>query len=88
MWLLIVVLAVASRPIEIRLWRAGRLSDRSLTLLVLGRSPIFMTIVAIGAGLSLPVSLLLVAASLIPLMTMYRYVLGIVQEHSRARHPD
>jgi len=48
--LLIVLIAVASRPIEVRLWRAGRISDRTVTILVLGRLPIFVAIAAIATG--------------------------------------
>ncbi|MBA2701052.1 MAG: hypothetical protein H0U58_05035 [Chloroflexi bacterium] len=66
--LLIVVLAVASGPIEVRLWRAGRLSDRAVTLLLLGRFPVLVTIGVIAGSASLPFNLSLVALSLLPTM--------------------
>ena len=37
---IIAIAAIASRPIEARLWRAGRLSDRATAILFLGRFPV------------------------------------------------
>jgi hypothetical protein len=48
------VAAVMSRPIEARLWRAGRLSDRSATILLLGRFPVFCCLGALILGADLP----------------------------------
>jgi hypothetical protein len=79
---LILILAVASRPIEVRLWRAGRLSDRAVTVLVLARFPLLVAIAAFAAGGSLPLDLLLVAASLIPGAFLYHFLLGVVRESS------
>jgi hypothetical protein len=67
-WLaiLIIVAAVASRPIEVRLWRAGRLSDRTLTLLLVGRFPVVLGLYALlTGGLSL-LTLFVIASSLLP----------------------
>jgi hypothetical protein len=77
--LLIIVAAVASRPIEVRLWRAGRLSDRTLTLLLLGRLPVVAALfVLLGGGLSLPI-VFVIAISLLPSLVLYRLVLDLVR---------
>jgi hypothetical protein len=83
-WLVILIVAVAllSRPIESRLWRAGRLSDRKLTLLLVGRFPLLVGLVALLAGASLPVALFALAISLLSGLFLYRFALGLVQEHS------
>jgi hypothetical protein len=76
-WLaiLIIVAAVASRPIEVRLWRAGRLSDRTLTLLLVGRFPVVLGLYALlTGGLSL-LTLFVIASSLLPSLLLYRFVL-------------
>jgi hypothetical protein len=80
--ILIVAVALLSRPIEARLWRAGRLSDRKLTLLLVGRFPLLVGLVALLAGASLPVVLLAVAVSLLSGLFLYRFALGLVQERS------
>jgi hypothetical protein len=84
LWLviLIVVIALASRPIEARLWRAGRLSDRKLTMLLIGRFPLLVGLVAALSGASLAVVLLTVATSLLSGLFLYRFALGLVQERS------
>lgn len=77
--LLIIVAAVASRPIEVRLWRAGRLSDRTLTLLLLGRLPVVAGLfVLLGGGLSLPI-VFVIAISLLPSLVLYKFVLDLVR---------
>jgi hypothetical protein len=83
-WLVILIVAVAllSRPIESRLWRTGLLSDRKLTLLLVGRFPLLVGLVGLLAGASLPVVLLAVAISLLSGLFLYRFALGLVQERS------
>ena len=85
-WLVVLIIAilVMSRPIEARLWRAGRLSDRNLALLLIGRFPALVGLFAVFAGASLPMIVFLVAISLLPGLFLYRWTLGIVQENSPA----
>ena len=85
-WLVILIIAIVvmSRPIEARLWRAGRLSDRHLALLLIGRFPAMVGPFAVVAGASLPVIVFLVAISLLPGIFLYRFALGVVEEHSTA----
>ena len=82
-WVVVVILAVASRPIEVRLWRAGKLSDRTLAALLLARLPALATFAVIANGASLPVALLLIGSSLLSPLLFYRFVLGVIQEQSR-----
>lgn len=85
-WLVILIIAIAvvSRPIEARLWRAGRLSDQHLALLLIGRFPALVGLLAVFAGASLPVIVFLVAISLLPGLFLYRFALGVVQDGSTA----
>jgi hypothetical protein len=85
-WLVVLIVGIAlvSRPIEARLWRAGRLSDRKLTLLLIGRFPVIVGLFAALAGASLPMIVFLVAISLLPGLFLYRFALGVVQENSTA----
>lgn len=80
--LLVILAAVASRPIEVRLWRAGRLSDRALTLLVLGRFPLVVGLFAVLSGGSLQMTLLVVAISLLPGLFLYRFMLGVIHDQT------
>jgi hypothetical protein len=43
-WLIVVLLIayLAAPFVEVRLWRAGRLSDRAVTVLMLARFPVFL----------------------------------------------
>lgn len=86
LWLPIMILAVASRPIEVRLWRAGRLSDRAVTVLMLARFPLLVAMGALATGGPLALDLLLVGLALLPSVFLYRFLLGIVRE--RSVHPN
>ena len=80
--LVILVIVVASRPIEVRLWRAGRISDRTVTILVLVRLPVVVAVAALATGgLTLP-TVALIGAALLPPLFFYRYTVSIVQEAS------
>ncbi len=86
-WLtpLVIVLAVASRPIESRLWRAGRISDRTLALLLLGRFPLFVVLVALTAGGPSPFLLVLIVISLLPGLVFYRSMLSQIRASAAER---
>jgi hypothetical protein len=83
-WAVVLVLALASRPIEVRLWRAGRLSDRAVTILALSRMPLLSLFAAIALGASLPVAALVMAASLVGPILFYRFTLDLVREQHRS----
>lgn len=81
-WLgiLILLVAVASRPIEVRLWRAGRISDRTVTILVLGRLPILVAIAALATGGPTLLTAALIGVSLSVPALFYRWTLALVRE--------
>jgi hypothetical protein len=81
-WVAVVILvvAVASRPIEARLWRAGRLSDRTTTLLLLARMPMLVLSFSILYGGNVPITLLLLAVSFLPMAVFYRFVRNLLVE--------
>ena len=83
--LVILVALVASRPIEARLWRAGRISNRTVTILLLGRFPVIVAIGAWATGGLTIITVALVAISLVLPMAFYRYFLSLVQEQSVLR---
>jgi hypothetical protein len=80
-WLgfLLVVLAVASRPIEVRLWRAGRISDRTVTILLLGRFPVVVGVAALATDGFTILTAVLVAISLVPSALFYGWMLGFLR---------
>jgi len=82
MMLLVVVAAVASRPIEVRVWRAGRLSDRTMTLLLFGRFPLVVASFTVLSGGSLLMTLLLVGISALPGLFLYRFMVGFIHDQA------
>ena len=82
--LVLLVIAVVSRPIEVRLWRARRISDRTLIILLLGRLPMVSAIAAIAAQASVAIILLVVGASLVVPVLFYRFALQLVHDQSSA----
>ena len=80
----LVALAIVSRPVEVRLWRAGRLSDRAVTLLVLGRFPVLATIGAVATGGDIGFVAMIALISLLPMLLFYRFLLGMVREQAQA----
>jgi hypothetical protein len=76
-WALVIAL-LASRPIEARFWRAGRLSDRATALLILGRMPAIVLVAVLVAGVPSPLTASLIAISLVPVALGYRFVMGLL----------
>ena len=89
LWLviLIVAIAVASRPVVGRLWRAGRLSDRRMAWILVARFPVLVGIFAVLSGASWQVILFAVALSLISGLVMYQFMLGLAKDKA-ARNAD
>ena len=79
-WVVAVAIAVASRPIEVRLWRAGRLSDRALAVLLLARLPLLTLFAIVAQRIFDPIGLLLLGISLLPGLLGYNWLLGIIRE--------
>jgi hypothetical protein len=84
----ILILFVASRPLEVRMWRAGRLSDRALAILILVRFPLLGLAACVLGGASLPVTVLLVGLASIPGLLLYRWTLGRIREARADLLPD
>jgi hypothetical protein len=82
---LLMVAAVISRPIEARLWRAGHLSDRSATILLLGRFPVFCCLGALILGADLPFVAGVTMLGLLPSALLYRFILDLLREQTRER---
>jgi hypothetical protein len=80
----VVVIFLASLPIEVRLWRAGRMSDRTLTVLILGRFPVLVAVFSLAVGLSPGSMAVLVAVTALPGLALHPWILGIVRERPRA----
>jgi hypothetical protein len=69
-------------------WRAGRLSDRALALLVLIRFPIISVFGAIMVGGSLPFIAFIAVISLLPGLFLYRFLLAFIQKQATERRPN
>lgn len=83
--IVLIVLAVASRPGEVHLWRTGRLSHRVLTLLLVGRFPLLVGLFALFSGAPLGLTALVIAIALLPTVLMYPLVRSFVgDEQPRA----
>lgn len=87
-WPFVVVLFVvflASRPVEARLWRAGRLSDRATAILALGRSPALVLVVCLAQGAPALLTAALVAAALLPMAVGYGFVMNLLADQRAER---
>ena len=86
-WLVVALLVVfvASRPIEARLWRAGRLSDRTTTILIVGRMPALVLVACVAQGASALLTAGLIAVSLLPMAIGYRFFMSILAEQRAER---
>src|SRR4051794_19625681 len=86
-WLVVALLVVfvASRGVEARLWRAGRLSDRATTILMLGRMPALALVVCVAQGASPVLTAGIVLISLLPMAIFFRFFMGFLAEQRAER---
>jgi Kef-type K+ transport system membrane component KefB len=84
----VLILFVATRPIETRLWRAGRLSDRGLAIAILVRFPLLGLAFGVLSGAGLPSTLVLVALMSIPAVALFRWTLRRIHEAHADLLPD
>lgn len=82
---LVVAAALISRPIEARLWHAGRLSDRTTALLLVGRFPVLICLVAVIDGAAPLLVAGVALAGLVPAAVFYRFTLDLLREQPRPR---
>jgi hypothetical protein len=88
-WIVAIALLMASRPIEARLWRSGRLSDRAVTILLLSRLPLIALLVIVSQRPPPAVGVFLLGISVVPGMLAYRWLLALVREqHQQASRPQ
>ena len=85
--LLILVALVASRPIDARLWRAGRISDRTAATLLLGRFPVVVAIGALATGGVSMLSLGLIVLAGLVTVPFYPLLTGMLREHRGTDQP-
>jgi hypothetical protein len=83
-WVAIVIFAATiSRPIEVQLWRMGRLSDRATALLLVGRFPVVAFLFGLILGGSLPGTIALTLLASLPAAFFYPMVLTLLRDEAR-----
>ena len=82
-WVILIV-AVASRPVEARLWRAGRISDRTTAFLLLGRFPVVVFLFAVLAGGGPLFVVAFTTLATLPALAFYRVMLRVLREQRAA----
>jgi hypothetical protein len=86
--LTVVILAIASRRLIGGLWSAGRLSDRTTALLLIGRFPVMCCLFGLIMGAPLPAVVVVTLLALLPPAYFYRAQLDqLHQEKRNARQP-
>ena len=71
---LVILGAVALRPIAVRLWLAGLISDRALFLASVARFPTVVLVLGLFLRVPLPLLIALMALSLVPGVLLSRVV--------------
>jgi predicted Na+-dependent transporter len=80
--------ALAYRPIVARAWRAGRLSDRTTSILTLGRFPVVCFLFGLILRVQPPFLIGLTILTLLPSALFYRQTLNFLREQAaEARRP-
>lgn len=83
--LIVVVIAVAviTRPVEARLWRMGRLSDEVTATLLLARFPVVCFLFGLIQGAPPLLLLGITIVTLLPVALFYRFILDLLREQAR-----
>ncbi len=81
--LLAIVAVLVSGRIEGRLWRAGRISQRTITILVLARLPILVFLIGLILGEPDPLLLPILALAVLPAALMYGIMLRLVWDQAQ-----
>ena len=82
-WLSVLIAVVVTRPLEARLWRQGRLSNRGLAILLLARSPFIAIFAVLAYRFDIALGLFLIAISALPGIVLYRFVRDQIEEQAR-----
>jgi hypothetical protein len=80
---IVIFAATISRPIEVQLWRLGRLSDRATALLLVGRLPVVAFLFGLILGGSLPRTIILTLLAVLPVVFFYPIVLEVLRDEAR-----
>lgn len=78
--LVLIVVAALSLPVEARLWRSGRLSDRAMSILLLGRLPVAVFLSGMIQGHAPVVTLAATVLVLIPAAHFHRTVHDLLRQ--------
>jgi hypothetical protein len=82
---MVIFSATISRPIEVHLWRARRLSDGTTALLLVSRFPVVAFLFGLILGGSLPRTIVLTLLALLPAAFFYHLVLDVLRDEARSR---
>ena len=77
---LLVIIGVLILPVTARLWRAGRISDRTAAMVVIGWAPVLLLVGGLLGGSSLPILAVATALLVLPGLALRRTVLDLVRE--------
>ena len=80
---IVIFTATITRPIEVQLWRMGRLSDRATALLLVVRFPIVAFVFGVILGGSLPRTAILTLLAVLPALFFYPLVLDVLRAEAR-----
>jgi hypothetical protein len=81
----LLIAAAASRPIEVRLWRAGRITDRTTALLLVGRFSTLVLLYSLIQGYSLALTFGVTALGLLPVVLLYGFALRLLRDERAGR---
>jgi hypothetical protein len=82
----LLIVLVASRPFEVRAWRAGRLSDRSAAILIVARFPLIGLAVGIFSGANVATIVALVVLMSVPALLLYGWTLNRLRKAHLEAH--
>ena len=81
----LIVVAVGARPVAVRLWLAGLISDRALFIASVARFPAIVLAFGLILRVPLPLLLLLTSLSLVPGLLSSRVVHDAIQKRPTRR---
>jgi hypothetical protein len=84
LWLIVFVAAIVSRPLDVWLWRKGKISDKTAAVLLLARLPVVVFLALLIGG----ASLLLAAAVILPLILIERLLYPFMRTVMEDVHRD
>jgi hypothetical protein len=80
---MVIFAATITRPIEVQLWRMGRLSDRATALLLVSRLPVVAVLFGVILGGTLPRTVILALLALLPAVFFYGLVLAVLRDEAQ-----